>query len=93
MHNLGITSPGSSNTPQSVTVKLILAACGLTLNLAGTTSGASGGSGSVGIVGPAACSGAVKSNAAWIMVNSGASVAGGGSVSYTVAANPGAQRT
>jgi probable HAF family extracellular repeat protein len=90
---VSLSSPGSANTPQLVTVKLVMAACGWALTAAGTTATATGGSGSVGLVAPSACSAPVQSNVSWITVNSGPSVAGGGAISYTVSENAGSQRT
>lgn len=99
--SINITSPGSTNNPQSdsysgwrVVVNLIVTACSVTLSPpGGTTASASGGGGSVAVVGPASCSAAVSTNVGWITITSGSTVSGGGSVAYSVAANAGTQRS
>lgn len=52
-----------------------------------------GGTGSVTVTAGAGCPWTAVSNAAWITVNSGSSGSGNGTVGYSVAFNPGAQRT
>lgn len=90
---ISLTAPGASNSPQAVSVKLVMTACGLTLSSTGFAPTALGASSSVALIGPAGCSGPVQSSAAWIIVTSGSTVSGGGTVSFTVAANSGGART
>ena len=54
---------------------------------------AMGGTGSVAVTAPAACSWSAASNAGWISVTSGASGSGNGNVAYSVQANTGGART
>ncbi len=54
---------------------------------------ASGATGTVAVTSPGGCTWTANSNAAWLMVNSGASGNGNGTVAYTAGANTGAQRT
>jgi subtilisin family serine protease len=54
---------------------------------------AAGGSNTVGVTAGTGCAWTAVANAAWITVNSGSSGSGNGTVGYSVAANPGAQRS
>jgi hypothetical protein len=90
---INVASPGSANTPQSVTVKLVVTACSFAIASAGAAAPAAVGGGSISVSGPSTCSASVSSSASWIVVTSGSTVVGGGSVTYTLAANTGAQRS
>ena len=65
--------------------------CGCTFTLTPTAAGFDfdGGNGTVGVATTSGCSWTAVSNAPWITVTGGASGNGNGTVSYTVAANPG----
>jgi uncharacterized protein (TIGR03437 family) len=69
-------------------------ACTFSLSSAGQLFGASGGAGSVNVTTTAGCSWSAVSNASsFITITGGASGAGNGAVTYTVAANSGAARS
>jgi glucose/arabinose dehydrogenase len=54
---------------------------------------AAGGNGTVNVTSQSGCPWTATSNAAWIAITAGSSGSGNGSVNYSVAVNPGAQRT
>lgn len=63
--------------------------CSYALSVAGQSIGAAATTGSVTVTAGAACPWTAVSNAAWLVVTSGASGSGNGSVGYSVAANTG----
>jgi hypothetical protein len=67
--------------------------CVFTLSSTSQTFSASGGANSVDVTAIAACAWAAVSNDPWITITFVSGGAGNGTVSYTVAANPGPQRT
>jgi uncharacterized repeat protein (TIGR01451 family) len=69
------------------------AGCVSALSPSSATTPASGGTGSVPVTAADGCAWTASSNAAWIIISSGSSGSGNGTVGYTVAADAGAQRT
>jgi RHS repeat-associated protein len=67
--------------------------CVPTLSPTGASLPQGGGTGSVNVSTSSGCSWTATSNASWITITSGASGVGAGAVSYSVAANGGAQRS
>lgn len=67
--------------------------CVTALNPSGASIGSGGGTGTIPVIATAGCAWTAASNAAWINITSGAAGSGNGTVGYTVAANPGPQRT
>jgi subtilisin family serine protease len=65
------------------------AACSYSISPTSKTFGSSGGSGTISVSTPSGCSWNANTAKAWIHINSGASGSGGGTVSYSVDANPG----
>ena len=66
--------------------------CASTINPTTQTIAKSGGSGTVSVTMPAGCSWTAVSQDSWITVTAGGSGSGNGTVTYSVAANPGASR-
>ena len=66
--------------------------CSSTINPTTQTIAKGGGSGTVSVTMPAGCSWTAVSQDSWITVTAGASGSGNGTVTYTVAANPGGSR-
>lgn len=67
--------------------------CAYSLSSTGASFSSSGGAESVSVTAGTGCAWTASSSASWIVVSSGASGSGGGSVSYMVSANTGAART
>jgi hypothetical protein len=67
--------------------------CTATLSAAGSSAGSDGGSGTVDAIVDASCAWSASSSASWLVITSGESGTGSGTVSFTVAANTGAART
>ena len=67
--------------------------CTFALSATGLTVAASGGASSVTVTTTAGCAWTAASNSSFITITSGASSTGNGTVSFTIAANSGAQRT
>jgi len=67
--------------------------CVFTINPASRTIAKTGGAGAVSVKAPAGCNWTAVSNVMWITITAGASGSGNGSVSYSVAANSGLERT
>ena len=67
--------------------------CVPTLSPASASLPQGGGTGSVNVSTPSGCSWVAASNDGWITITGGSSGAGSGTVSYSVAANSGAQRS
>ena len=67
--------------------------CVSALSLSGAGFAAAGGSGSIPVTATSGCAWTAVSNVSWISITAGASGSGNGTVSYMVAADPGAQRT
>ncbi len=67
--------------------------CTFTLNPQGQSLSAGGGNGSFAVNAGSACNWTAASNASWVTVTGGTSGTGNGTVSFTVAANTGSQRT
>lgn len=63
--------------------------CGFGVSSSGASLGPAGGTGSVNVTTPAGCAWTASSGAAWITLTAGASGNGNGTVSFSVAANPG----
>jgi uncharacterized protein (TIGR03437 family) len=68
-------------------------ACNLTLTPSTQTVGGAGGVGSFSVTAAQGCAWTATSTASWITINSGSSGSGNGTVGFTAASNPGAQRT
>ena len=91
----------SNDTPRSpypdgVFVNLTIfgnTGCQYAISPTSQTVNASGGNGSVNVTAPGGCAWTAASNDAWITITSGASGNGNGTLNFSVAANPGSQRT
>ncbi len=68
-------------------------ACNYTLSASSQNIVSGGGAGSVNVTAQSGCAWTATSNAAFITITSGANGTGNGAVNFTVAANPGNQRT
>jgi fibronectin type 3 domain-containing protein len=75
---------------QTVTVAQAGAPCSYSLNSAGQSLGAWGGTGNVGVTAIGGCTWSDESNVPWITITSGGSGVGNGTVNYSVEANSGA---
>jgi len=75
---------------QTVTVTQQGQACACVLSPAGASFGAAGGVSSFMVAAPGGCAWTATASAAWLMVTSGASGSGGGTVAFSVATNAGA---
>lgn len=67
--------------------------CTVSINPSTVSVGPQGGDGSIQVASAAGCEWTVSANASWIRVLSGARGSGAGRVEFTVAANPGTERT
>jgi hypothetical protein len=67
--------------------------CNFSIAPASQSVAAAGGSGSIAVEVPSACSWGARSNVSWIAITSAADHTGNGTVTFTVAANTGAART
>jgi hypothetical protein len=77
----------------ALTISQAAVPCTLSISPAGQIVGAAGGGGTVTISTGDTCGWTAASNRDWLTVTSGAAGTGSGSVSFSVAANTGAQRT
>jgi len=66
--------------------------CSFSLSATSQNFTAAGGTGTVGVTAPSGCAWSASSGVAWITVTGGASGSGNGTVSYSVASNPGDAR-
>ncbi|HKE84677.1 MAG TPA: BACON domain-containing carbohydrate-binding protein [Vicinamibacterales bacterium] len=78
---------------RSTVIQNGVTACNTSISPATQNVAATGGGGTVAVAAQPQCSWTASSNVPWITVTSGAGGSGNGSVSFTVAANPGAART
>jgi hypothetical protein len=79
---------------QTLTVTQQAAPCTYAIDPASQTMSAAGGTGSVAVTAAAGCGwNAVSSDPSWLTIASGASGAGSGPVSFTVAPNTGLERS
>jgi trimeric autotransporter adhesin len=89
-----VTTTGASGGPFTIGVTLTISSgtsrC-VTFDNSTATYGLSGGSGTIAV--SAGCTWVAQSSASWLKVVSGGIGAGGGTISYTVDANPGTART
>ncbi len=81
-------SNSTNNTASDLTL-----ICRYTISPSTQAFGATGGSNNIAVTAAGGCPWTATSNVNWIVVNSGASGNGNGTVNYSVQANPGAQRT
>jgi glucose/arabinose dehydrogenase len=85
-----ITTPSSNTT---YTATYVIPTCSYTLSSTSRTVSSSGGAFTVSVTAPVGCPWTAVSNASWITITGGSSGLGNGTVSYSVAANTGPQRT
>jgi hypothetical protein len=93
--NNGDQRTGTVNVADQVlTIRQAAATCSYNLNASALSIAAAGGAGGpVTVSTSAGCAWTAVSNASWITVTAGQSGSGSGTVSFTVAANPGDSRT
>ena len=89
---IGLTVPGSANRIDEIPVTLTVAVpppCTFTLDPTSGSVAASGGTGSFDVDAQGHCSWAATTSDAFVTITAGASGTGAGTVSYSIAANPG----
>ena len=74
---------------QLLTITQVGAACALSIAPGSVSVNANGSTGTVAVTGQTGCAWTAVSNATWITVTGGATGSGSGTVSYSIAANPG----
>ncbi|MBI1761073.1 MAG: hypothetical protein HYR56_06510 [Acidobacteria bacterium] len=77
----------AGNTSEFSACLAVVPGCLFTIAPTSQSFGAAGGAGSVNVTADSGCAWTAISNAPWLMINSGASGSGNGTVSYAVAAN------
>ncbi len=86
-YNLNITATSGTKSQNVPLMLSIVSSCSAAPSATSASAQASGGTGSVNITAGGGCSWTASSNASWIVINSGSSGSGNGSVHYTVAPN------
>jgi len=86
--NVNVTSISDSGTTMTATLSAIFT-CTYTISPASRSFDASGGASGISVSTTAGCTWTATSNASWILITSGNSGTGGGTVNYFVAANTG----
>lgn len=79
----------AGNREAVVSETYVISTCTFVLGSAGQFFGAAGGSGSVAVTAPGGCAWTASAPAGWLTITAGASGLGNGTVSFSVAPNPG----
>ncbi len=91
--NTGPARNGTISIPGQVFTVSQADGCSYSINPVGNSMAAGGGTGSVSVTGGSGCGWSAASNDGWITITGGGSGSGNGTVSYSVAANSGPDRS